>query len=82
MSPAPGRRRSDLGPGGRLVAACLAAVWLAAGLGALVIGVWVRHAVLPVVLGLLAMVYGWVWSRVAISGERQHWPSWPSKRRG
>jgi hypothetical protein len=82
MRRAPGRRQSDLGPGGRLVAACLAAVWLVAGVAAFVAGVWLRHAVLPVILGLLSMAYGGVWSRVAITGERQHWPPWPSKRRG
>jgi hypothetical protein len=65
-------RKGDLGPGGRAVAVCLACVWLSAGLAAIVIGVF-RHAVLPVILGLLAMAYGWVWSRVAITGERQHW---------
>jgi basic amino acid/polyamine antiporter, APA family len=79
-STAPARRRGDLGPGGRFVAACLAAVWLSAGLAAVVIGVWLRHAVLPVILGLLAIAYGWAWSRVAITGERQRWP-FPLRRR-
>lgn len=74
-------RRADLGPGGRFVAACLAGVWLSAGLAAIVIGVWFRPAALPVILGLLAVGYGWLWSRVAITGERQRWPLWSRRRR-
>jgi hypothetical protein len=68
------RRRTDLGRGGRFVAACLGGVWLSAGLAAIVAGLWFQHAVLPVLVGLLALGYGWVWSRVAITGERQQWP--------
>jgi hypothetical protein len=81
MRTPPGPRRADLGRGGRFLAACLAAVWLSAGLAAVVIGLWLQHAALPVFLGLLAMAYGWVWSRVAITGERQGWPPWRARVR-
>jgi hypothetical protein len=65
--------RNDLGRGGRIVAACLAGIWLAGGSMAVVLGVWLRPGVLPVLLGILGVVYGWVWARVAITGERQRW---------
>ena len=68
MRAAPARRRTDLGRGGRLLAACLACIWLTAGLMAVGIGFWLQHAPLPIILGLLAMVYGCVWCRVAITG--------------
>lgn len=58
---------SDVGRGGRVVAASLAGVWLAAGAAAIVIGLWLRPAVLPVILGLMAAAYGWVWARVAMT---------------
>ena len=65
--------RADLGRGGRLVAACLAGIWLAGGLVGVVVGVWVRPGALPVVLGLLALGYGWLWAKVAVSGRRLRW---------
>jgi hypothetical protein len=65
--------RNDLGPGGRLLAACLAGIWLAAGSIAIVIGVRLRPGVLPTVLGLLALGWGWLWARVALTGQRQRW---------
>jgi hypothetical protein len=76
MRAAPARRRTDLGRGGRFLAACLASIWLIAGLAAVGIWFWLQHAPLPIILGLLAMVYGWVWIRVAITGEWQRWPPW------
>lgn len=64
---------NDLGRGGRVVAACLAAIWLAGGLIAVLIGVWLRPGALPIVLGLAAVGYGWLWMRVALTGHPQHW---------
>jgi hypothetical protein len=55
------------------VAACLAAVWTSAGLAAILVGLMLRPHVLPVALGLLAIVYGWVWFRVAVTGRRVRW---------
>ena len=63
----------DLGRGGRLVAACLAGIWLAGGLVGVVMGVWIRPAALPVLLGLLGLGYGWLWAKVAVSGRRLRW---------
>jgi hypothetical protein len=67
-------KANDLGRGGRVVAACLAGIWLAAGSIAVVVGVRLRPAVLPTVIGLLALGYGWLWARVALTGQRQRWP--------
>jgi hypothetical protein len=78
--PTPGAR-ADLGRGGRIVAACLAAVWLGAGVAAMAVGVWFRPGVLPILLGVLAAAYGWLWWRVAVTGERLGWPSRRSKGR-
>ncbi|HKU61285.1 MAG TPA: hypothetical protein VJQ44_08725 [Gemmatimonadales bacterium] len=58
----------------RIVAAILAAIWIAAGLGALVVGLWLRPALLPVLLAPFALGYGWLWVRVARTGRRQPWP--------
>lgn len=66
-------RGSDVGRGGRVVAACLAAIWLAGGLAAVLIGVWLRPGPLRILLGLLALGYGWLWVRVARTGQRQQW---------
>ena len=66
--------RSDLGPGGRLVAAGLAAVWIVAGLVALAVGLRLRPGVLPVVLGVLAVGYGWIWVQVVRTERRRPWP--------
>ena len=70
----PTRTRADLGSSGRLIAAVLAAIWVAAGLTALVIGLWVRPAVVPVLLSPFLLAYGWIWARVALTGRRQEWP--------
>jgi hypothetical protein len=75
-------RRSELGRGGRLVAACLTAIWLGAGLAGLAMGLWLRRGVLPVLLGVLALGYAWLWLRVAVTGERQSWPRLPRTRKG
>jgi hypothetical protein len=58
----------------------LAAIWLAAGLTALAIGLWLRPALVPVLISPLALGYGWIWARVAVTGRRQEWPPW--RRRG
>ena len=47
--------------------------WLAAGSIAVVIGVRLRPGVLPTRIGLLALGYGWLWARVARTGQRQRW---------
>jgi hypothetical protein len=65
--------RNEVGRGGRVVAACLAAIWLAGGFIGLLIGVWLRRGALPILLGLLALGYGWLWVRVALTGHRQQW---------
>jgi hypothetical protein len=67
-------RASDLGRGGRFVAACLAGIWLIAGLVAVGIGLWLRPGVLPTLLGVLSVGYGALWLRVAVTGERERWP--------
>jgi len=65
---------SELGPGGRVVAAGLALVWIGAGVAGLVIGLRLRPGVLPVVLGTLALGYGWLWIEVVRTGRRRPWP--------
>jgi hypothetical protein len=74
-------RRADLGRGGHFLAACLAGIWLTTGLGAVGVGVWLRPSVLTVCLGVFALGYGWLWARVAVTGERQRWPPWGTARR-
>jgi hypothetical protein len=54
-----------------MVAACLAGIWLAGGATAVVLGARLRPAPLPMLLGLLALGYGWLWARVALTGQRQ-----------
>jgi hypothetical protein len=70
------RARAELSRGDRILAAVLAGIWLAAGLIALAIGLWLRPAIVPVLLSPLALGYGWIWSRVAVTGRRQEWPRW------
>jgi hypothetical protein len=65
---------SELGRGGRVVAACLATVWIGAGIAAVAVGLRVRPGVVPVVLGLLAVGYGWLWVEVARTGRKRSWP--------
>jgi hypothetical protein len=57
----------------RYVAAALAAVWISAGVAALVLGV-LRERWIPVVLAPLAIGYGLLWVRVAVTGRRLDWP--------
>jgi hypothetical protein len=76
----PTRKRVELGRGGRILAAALAAIWLAAGLTALAIGVWLRPAIVPVLVSPFALGYGWIWARVAVTGRRQEWPPWRGRQ--
>jgi hypothetical protein len=57
-----------------VVAACLALVWIGAGIGAIVVGLRLRPGVLPVVLGALAVGYGRLWVEVVRTGRRRPWP--------
>jgi len=77
----PTRKREELGRGGRIFATALAAIWVAAGLTALAIGLWLRPAILPVLISPLALGYGWIWARVAVTGRRQEWPRWRRRQR-
>jgi hypothetical protein len=72
-----GSPRSELGPGGRGVAAVLAAVWIGAGATAIVVGLR-RGSWLQPVLGVLALAYGVAWAQVARTGVRLKWP-WQSR---
>lgn len=63
-----------LGPGGRAVAAALAAVWIGAGVASLVLGLRLGRGALPVILGALAIGYGWLWVGVVRTGRRRPWP--------
>jgi hypothetical protein len=74
------REHTELGSGGRILAGILAAIWIAAGLTALAIGLWLRPALFLVLLGPLAVAYGWLWMRVAWTGQRVPWPG--RSRRG
>jgi hypothetical protein len=65
---------SELGAGGRVVAACLATVWIGVGIASLAVGLRLRPGVVPVVLGLLAVGYGWLWVEVARTGRKRPWP--------
>jgi hypothetical protein len=68
--------RAELGRGGRILAVALAAIWVAAGLIALGVGLWLRPGIVPVLVSPLALGYGWIWARVAATGRRQEWPRW------
>ena len=57
-----------------MVAVCLAVIWVGAGIAALVVGLRLRPGVLPVVLGALAIGYGWLWIEVVRTGRRRPWP--------
>ena len=73
--------RAELGSADRAVAAILAAIWIVAGVAGLAIGLWLRPALLPLLLSPLALGYGWLWLRVARTGRRQRWPAWNRRRR-
>jgi hypothetical protein len=49
-------------------------VWIGAGLAALVVGLRLRPGVLSVVLGALAVGYGWLWVEVVRTGRKRPWP--------
>jgi hypothetical protein len=49
-------------------------LWLAGGAGAVFLG-FTRHLRLGVLLGPLAILYGILWVRVAVSGRRLEWPA-------
>ena len=68
------REHAELGPGGRIIAGILGAIWIVTGLGALAIGLWLRPRLLLVLVGPLALLYGWLWVRVARTGRRVPWP--------
>ena len=65
--------QSDLGWGGRWVAAILAAVWIVSGA---VVIVLMHRRWLAIVLGITAIAYGLVWVEVMRSGRRLRWPWW------
>ena len=67
-------RHAELGSGGRIIAGILGAIWIATGLGALTVGLWLRPRLLLVLVGPLALAYGWLWVRVARTGRRLPWP--------
>jgi hypothetical protein len=62
-----------------MLAAMLAAIWFTAGVTGLVIGLWLRPAIAPVLVSPLALGYAWLWARVAATGRRLTWRPW--KRR-
>lgn len=53
----------------RIVSGILAAVWLMAGVAAIVLSLGAGHWPLGVV-GVLALWYGWLWLRVVRFGKR------------
>ena len=63
-----------------MLAAVLAVIWIAAGLAALVIGLWLRPAIWPVLVAPFALAYGWLWWKVAVTGRRLQWPPWHRHR--
>jgi len=65
--------KTDLGRGGRWVAAILAIVWIGAGAAVIVLSLS-HERWAGVVLGLIAVVYGLVWVQVARTGRRLRWP--------
>jgi hypothetical protein len=76
-----GSPQSELGPGGRGVAAVLAVVWIGAGATAIVVGVR-RGSWLQPLLGAFALAYGVLWARVARTGVRLRWPRQSRSRNG
>ena len=68
----------DIGPGGRVVAALLAAIWTLAGLTALWLSIsndiWIG-----IVLAVLAIIYGSMWIRVSYVGRKLRWSLRKSK---
>ena len=68
----PSNNLHDIGPGGRAVAALLAAIWIIAGLTAIWFSIsndfWIG-----ILLAVLAIVYGLIWVRVSSTGRRLNW---------
>jgi len=66
----------------RIVALVLAAIWLAAGTLAGVLGV-VRRRWLLIAVGIIAIWYGVLWIRVACKGRQLRWREtlWPWRER-
>ena len=64
---------SELGWGGRWVAAMLAAVWIASGVAVIVL---MHRRSLAILLGIIAIAYGLVWAEVTRTGR----PIWSPRR--
>ena len=64
---------SELGRGGRWVAAILAAVWIVGGAAVIVL---LHRRWLAIVLGITAIAYGVVWVEVTRTGRQLRWPRW------
>jgi hypothetical protein len=67
-------KNTELTRANRILAALLAAVWIGAGLLAVVLASIGRRwlIVLP---GILAVGYGLLWAQVAVRGRRLPWPA-------
>jgi hypothetical protein len=75
-------QRTDLSSLDRVVAALLAAVWIAAGLTVIAISV-VSRRWLMLIPSAFAIWYGSLWVRVSLGGRRLPWPAslWPWARK-
>jgi hypothetical protein len=67
------KRGEELTQLDRLVATLLAAVWIAAGLAAVMVALWTDRW-LVMLLGPPAIWYGLLWVRVARTGRKLSWP--------
>ena len=65
--------RGELSSASRTVAAVLALIWILAGVAAALHGA-VQHHWPTLLLGPLAIAYGFLWLRVARTGRRLQWP--------
>lgn len=66
-------RRAELGRVERVIAAVLAALWIAGGLAAFIVGL-VQTRWLPILVGPVGVAYGLAWIRVARTGRYLKWP--------
>jgi len=66
-------QQPELGPVNRVVAVLLAIIWLSGGLIVLVLGLTQQNGS-ELVIGILAIGYGFLWVHVAWTGRRLHWP--------
>jgi hypothetical protein len=64
----------------RTIAALLAGVWLASGAAGVAIGI-VQHRLAPLIVGVLAIGYGVLWSRAVRRGRMLAFPSLRGRRR-